>query len=72
MWTRAKLEALEDAMQRGVLSISREGENVTYASFEDMRAAYEYGLSQVEKAATGTAKPRSRIIRIQQTGTGYE
>jgi len=71
-WTRIKLQALENAMQAGVLSVSQGGKSVTYASFDAMRAAYEYGLAQVAAAESGTTAPRSRIVRLTQTGTGLQ
>lgn len=71
-WTRIKLQALESAMQAGVLSVSQGGKSVTYASFEDLRKAYEYGLAQVLAAESGAATPRSRIVRLTQTGTGLQ
>ena len=71
-WTRLKLQALENAMQAGVLSVSQGGKSVTYASFEDLRKAYEYGLSQVLAAESGSTAPRSRMVRMTQTGTGLQ
>lgn len=73
-WTRTQLQALETAMQSGVLSVSASGKTVTYASFDAMRAAYEYGLAQVVAVESGgtVRKNRSTIIRIQQIGSGRQ
>ena len=71
-WTRIKLTALSDAMQKGVLSVSAIGKTVTYASFAAMREAYEYGLREVEAIETGVRQKRSGMIRLTQTGTGLQ
>lgn len=71
-WTRAQLAPLETAMRSGVLSVSNGGKTVTYGSFADLKAAYEYALAQVIASETSApARPRNGgIVRLTQTGTG--
>ena len=70
-WTRQKLEALERAMQSGVMQISEGGKTVRYQSLDEMRRVYEFGLAQVVAAETGVpARKRGGLIRMYQSGNG--
>lgn len=70
VWTRVRLDALAIAIQRGVLSISADGETSTYASPKELRDAYDYCEKKVlEAEGTPRARP-SGLIRIRQSGTG--
>lgn len=65
----ADLEAIETAIKSGALSVRfQDGRAYTYRSLDELRRARE--MIQADVASTaGTS--RSRVFRIQQTGSGY-
>lgn len=55
-----KIDALEEALASGTLSVSYDGRSVTYRSQADLQAALEYFKSQRDNAA-GTKSVRVSV-----------
>lgn len=51
-FTTTQLQALDDAIASGELSVSYEGKTVTYRSIESLREARDFVKSQLEAAGT--------------------
>jgi len=57
-FTTAQLQAIDDAIASGELSVSYEGKTVTYRSMQDLRSARD--LIKADLQASGAAPARSR------------
>lgn len=81
-FTTADLAQLKSMIIRGVTSESYQGRIIQYASMADLLKAYEFGLSEVNRAAAAAAataagggspdeplKPRS--FKVVCTGRDY-
>lgn len=70
---RAKLVALQDLRDSGVLSIREpEGRSISFQSSSDLRAAIAELQSEINELCGVTEAPRrTRIGRFFQSGTGY-
>ncbi len=68
-YTQQQVEALEEAIADGVLTVrDPSGRMVTYQNLDAMERARRRMLDEIAKAA-GTA--RKRTFRIYQRGKGY-
>lgn len=68
-FSQSDLDALEKAIATGVLTVRYADRSVTYQTLSDLMRARDLVKAELNVAA-GT--PRKRVIRVQQSGTGYQ
>ncbi len=71
IFTRARLDALGIAIQKGLLEVSSDGDTQKFGSLKELRETYlfcEQRVLDAEAGITQRARP-SGFIRVNQSGT---
>ncbi len=65
-FSTAQLQAIEEAIASGELSVSYEGKSVTYRSMADLLRARDVIKSSLESAGTLSSAPRSSVTAFSK------